>query len=227
MPDWQEIVRQRLTGLALRSDEAQQVVEEIAGHLDEQYQSLLDRGISEETATHRALQQVTDWRDLKSKIESCRSKEQPMDSRVSQFWLPAFLTILLATSFLMIIEALGFQPWVSSAWGGPQGTLPVAVVYLPWLVTLPFIGAFGAYLSRRAGARPLTVFSSVIFPVVPYLAFVILGLPTTVLLDGHIAHNIVPSAFLVGFGAWVLLPATALLAGGLPVHYLSRRALTA
>ena len=226
MPDWREIVRQRLTGLELESTDSAEVVEELAGHLEEQYESLLLQGISEQAASHRVLQQIADCRDLKSKIESSREKERSMNTRVSQFWFPAFLTILLAMSFLMIIEALGLEPWVSSAWGGPQGTLPVAVVYLPWLITLPFIGALGAYLSGRAGARPWAVFSSVLFPAVPYLAFFVIGLPTAILLDGHVAHNVMLSAFFVGFGAWVLLPAVALLAGGLPVHYFSRKALT-
>ncbi|HUE43018.1 MAG TPA: hypothetical protein VMP12_05610, partial [Candidatus Sulfotelmatobacter sp.] len=111
-----------------------------------------------------------------------------------------------------------------SAWGGPQGTVPVAVVYLPWLITLPFIGALGAYLSGRASAPPWAVFSSVLFPASPYLAFFVIGLPTAVLLDGHVAHHIMLSAFFVGFGVWVVLPAIALLAGGVPVHYFSRRA---
>jgi hypothetical protein len=126
MPEWLELVRLRLTGLALEKDDLAQVVEELAGHLDDQYQSLLDKGISEQTATKCVLQQVMDWGELKSKIESSRLKEQTMNKRVSQFWFPAFLTILLAMSFLMIVEALGFEPWVSSAWGGPQGTVPVA-----------------------------------------------------------------------------------------------------
>ena len=207
-------------------DDLAQVVEELAGHLDDQYQSLLDTGISEQTATKCVLQQVKDCGELKSKIESSRLKEQTMNRRVSQFWFPAFLTILLAMSFLMIVEALGFEPWVSSAWGGPQGTVPVAVVYLPWLITLPFIGALGAYLSGRADAPPWAVFASVLFPAVPYLAFFVIGLPTAVVLDGQVAHDIAISAFLVGFGVWVALPAIALLAGGLPVHYFSRRALT-
>ena len=225
MPDWQELVRQQLTGLALENADSAEVVEELAGHLEEQYQSLLIRHLG--TSGHQ-MRPTANRRlpRLKSKIESSRSKELPMNSRVSQFWLPAFLTILLAMSLLMIVEALGFEPWVSSAWGGPQGTVPVAVVYLPWLITLPFIGALGAYLSGRAGAPPWTVFSSVIFPTVPYLAFFVIGLPTAVVLDGHVAHNITISSFFVGFGAWVLLPAIALLAGGLPVHYFSRRAPT-
>jgi hypothetical protein len=226
MPDWQELVRQRLIGIELEHDDSAEVVEELAGHLEEHFESLRQNGISEQAAIDCVLQQTADCRDLKSKIESSREKERPMNSRVSQFWFPAFMTILLAMSFLMIIEALGLEPWVSSAWGGPQGTLPVAVVYLPWLITLPFIGALGAYLSKRAGARSWAVFSSVLFPAIPYLAFFVIGLPTAILLDGHVAHNVVLSAFFVGFAAWVVLPAIALLAGGLPVHYLSRRALT-
>jgi hypothetical protein len=225
MPDWQELVRQRLKGLALESEESAQIVEELADHLEDQYRALLCDGFSEKVAIDCVREKIGDWRDLKSQIESSREKERPMNSRVSQFWLPAFLTILLAMSFLMIVEALGFEPWVSSAWGGPQGTVPVAVVYLPWLITLPFIGALGAYVSGRAGGRGWTVFSSVIFPIVPYLAFCVIGLPTAMILDGHIAHNIILPAFFVGFGVWVLLPGVALLAGGMPVHYFSRRAL--
>ena len=226
MPDWQELLRQRLTGLELDSAESAEVIEELAGHLEDQYQCLLQDGVSEKSAIYCVLENLADCSDLKFKIESSRKKERPMNSRVSQFWLPAFLTILLAMSFLMIVEALGFEPWVSAAWGGPQGTVPVAVVYLPWLITLPFIGALGAYLSGRAGARGWTVFSSVIFPTVPYLVFCVIGLPIAMILDGHIAHNIILPAFFVGFGVWVLLPALALLAGGMPVHYFSRRAVS-
>ena len=52
MPDWLELVRLRLTGLALEKDDLAQVVEELAGHLDDQYQSLLHKGVSEQTATN-------------------------------------------------------------------------------------------------------------------------------------------------------------------------------
>jgi len=224
MPDWQQIVRLRLAGVALEQDDsAQEVVEELAGHLEEQYQSLRREGISDQNAIHRVLQQVTDWHDLKSKIESSRKKERPMTKRVSQFWFPAFLTILLAMSFLMVIQELGPKPWVSPAWGGPPRMAPVAVVYFSWLVTLPLIGALGAYLSKRAGARPWVVFSSVVFPTFPYLAFFIIALPAAAVLDDQVAHNIMLPAFFVGFAAWVLLPAMALLIGGLPVHYFSGR----
>ena len=227
MPDWQKLVSQRLHGIALDDDDAAQVVEELAGHLEEDYQYSLAAGAPEQLAIRRALRHVHDWQRLKSQIETSRKKELPMTKRVSQFWFPAFLTILLAMSFLMVIQELGPKPWVSPAWGGPPRMAPVAVVYFSWLVTLPLVGALGAYLSKRAGARPWVVFSSVAFPTFPYLAFFIIGLPTAAVLDGHVAHNITLPAFFVGFAVWVLLPAIALLIGGLPVHYFSGRKVSA
>ena len=223
MPNWEKLVHDGLAKLALDAAEREEVCDELAAHLEEDYQYSLAAGATEELAIRRALRHVHDWHDLKAKIESSRKKELPMNKRVSQFWFPAFLTLLLAMVFLMIIQEIGPKPWISPAWGGPPRVAPVAVIYFSWLLTLPFIGALGAYLATRAGARPAAVFSSVAFPVFPHLAFFIIGLPIAAILDDHIAHNIMLPAFFVGFGAWVLLPAIALLAGGLPVHFFSAR----
>lgn len=216
MPDWRELVRRRLGGIRLSEPDAMEVVEELADHLEEAYQAFLDQGLTVQAASRRALQEVADWRELRGKIESSRERELQMTNRVRQFWFPAFLTILLAMVFLMVIETLGPKPWVSPA--RPVRMTPVAVVHFAWIVTLPFIGALGAWLSARAGARPRAVFGSIIFPVLPYLAFFVIGLPVAVIMDDHVAHNIMLPAFFVGFSAWVMLPAVALLAGGLPVH---------
>ena len=142
-----------------------------------------------------------------------------MNKRVSQFWFPSVMTMFLAMTILMVIQKLGPNPWVFSA--QPLRVTPVAVVYFSWLLTLPFIGALGAWLSGHAGGRLRAVLSSVTFPVLPYLAFFVIGLPIAIILDDHVAHNIMLPAFFVGFVSWVILPAVALLAGGLPVHYLS------
>jgi len=221
--DWQKLVHEQLAQLDLDAAEREEVCEELAAHLEEDYQYSLAAGATEDVAIRRALRQVHDWHDLRSQIESSRKKELPMNKRVTQFWFPALLTIFLAMVFLMVIEEIGPKPWISPSWGGPPRMAPVAVVYFSWLLTLPFIGALGAYLATRAGARPAAVFSSVAFPVFPYLAFFIIGLPIAAILDDHVAHNIMLPAFVVGFGAWVLLPAVALLAGGLPAHYFSTR----
>jgi hypothetical protein len=52
--------------------------------------------------------------------------------------------------------------------------------------------------------------------------------PVVLILDDHVAHNIMISALFMSLAAWVLLPGVALLAGGLPVQLLrSRRSASA
>jgi hypothetical protein len=215
MHDWRLLVQQRLAGLLIEDGQAAQVVEELAGHLEENYQSLLRDGLSEEVAARRALEGVNDWQDLKRKLESSRNKETHMSKRVAQFWLPAFVTLLLSMVLLAVIQIFGPSPWVDPMPGGRLRMTPVAVVYVSWLVFLPFIGALGAYLSRRAGGRRLAVFSSIVFPVFPYVAFFVIGLPIAIRFDDHVSRNITIPAFFVGLAGWVIFPAAALLAGGM------------
>jgi len=110
MPDWQQIVSSKLSGLALEPEEVTQVLEEVAGHLEEEYQSLLSKDVPEKEAARRALRRVDDWQALKQMIESARKKENPMPKRVAQFWLPAFLTLLLSMVLLAVIQMFGPQP---------------------------------------------------------------------------------------------------------------------
>lgn len=219
MPNWPELLRDGLSGIRLSENDAADVIAELANHLEEVYRTSLSEGLAEQAAVQTALEEVGNWRALRKEIESSRKKELSMNKRVSQFWFPSIMTMFLAMTILMAIEKVGPSPWVSSA--HPLRVTPVAVVYFSWLLTLPFIGALGAWLSGRAGGRLRAVLSSVTFPVFPYLAFFLIGLPIAIILDDHVAHNIMLPAFFVGFVAWVILPAAALLAGGLPVHYLS------
>ena len=223
MPNWQKLVHERLAQLDLDAAAREEVCEELAAHLEEDYQYSLAAGASEQLATLRALRHVHDWHDLKSKIESSRKQELPMNKRVTQFWFPAFLTLALSMVLLAVIQIYGPDPWLSPMPGGRLRMTPVAVVYVSWLIFLPFIGALAAYLSRRAGGRPLAVFSSVVFPIFPYVAFFVIGLPLALILDDHVADNISIPAFFVGLAGWVIFPAIALLLGGLPVHFLSAR----
>jgi hypothetical protein len=175
MPDWREVVRQRLAGLALEPEDTSQVFEELAGHLEEKYQFLLREGVSEEDAARRTLEQVSDWQELKQMIESARRKETTMPKRVAQFWFPAFLTLLLSMALLALIEKFGPNPWASPMPGGRLRMTPVVVVYVSWLLFLPFIGAMGAFLSRRAGAPVRVTMASIVFPV---LCRAVPGCPT-------------------------------------------------
>jgi hypothetical protein len=228
MLDWRQLVQRRLAGLSIEDGEATQVFEELTGHLEQHYRSLLSEGCSEEEAVRRALAGAGDWQVLQRKIESSRNKETIVNKGVIQFWFPAFLTLSLSMVLLAVLEIFGPKPWVTPMPGGPRLRMtPLAVVYVCWLVFLPFIGALAAYLSSRAGGRPRAVFSSVVFPVFPYVAFFVIGLPLALILDDHVAHNITIPAFFVGLCAWVIFPAMALLAGGWPVQYFASRRLGA
>jgi len=223
MRDWREFVQSKLAELALPPGTKTDVVDELAAHLEETYAELRKQGMTEEAAAQLALLQVKDWHKLQRKIQNARIKENIMTNRVKQFWLPSLLTLLLSMVLLMLIQLFGPNPW-TPATGGRLRMMPMAVVYVSWLLTLPLIGAMGAYLSIRAGGSPRAVFSSIMFPVFPYLAFVVIGLPLALILDDHVAHNITIPAFFVGLSAWVIFPAVALLVGGLPAQiFVSRR----
>jgi VIT1/CCC1 family predicted Fe2+/Mn2+ transporter len=223
MHDWEQFVRQRLAGMEIDEHEATQVVEELAGNLEENYQSLLREGLSDEDAARRVSNDVGNWQKLQRNIEQSRHKEFIMTKRVAQFWLPSFLTLLLAMVFLMLIQSFGPAPVIANVAPSKLHVTPVAVVYVSWLLTLPFIGALGAFLSLRAGGSVRAALWSVVFPVLPYLALFVVALPVTVILDDYVAHHITIPAFFVGLSAWVIFPAIALLTGGLPVsHFTSR-----
>lgn len=155
-----------------------------------------------------------------------------MTNRVRQLWLPGLLTLFTSVSLLMLIQFFGPRPQIVHPNDAYNLSLqlrswsmiaPVMVVYVPWLLALLLIGALGAYLSHRAGASQRVVFLSILFPVLPYLTFFLIGFPLASILEEHVTHNIMFSAFLIGLLAWVLLPGGALLAGGLPAQlFLSR-----
>ena len=85
-------------------------------------------------------------------------------------WLPGLINLTAAESSLMILKRLGLRPQV--LW---VGQMPV-VLYVPWLIGLPLLGAASAYLSRRWGARLLPCFAAGLFPAIVLWGLVCLGL---------------------------------------------------
>ncbi len=131
MPDWQKLVRRRLSGLAVEAAEREGICAELAAHLEENYDGLLQRGLPEEEAVRRTLSQVADWQDLRRRIETARTKENIMNDRVRQFWFPGLLTLVLWMGLLMLIQIFGPNPWIVARKSGWSHIAPVAVVYIP------------------------------------------------------------------------------------------------
>jgi hypothetical protein len=222
MHDWEALVRERVAGISLEPEELREVIAELAGHLEETFEQLRRQGVTEEDALERTFSQVKNWQSLSRKIQIARSKENIMTNRVKQFWLPGFLMLFLSIILLTVIQFIGPKPLFVSMQGWRM-TAPVAVIYVPWLLSLLPIGAMGAYLASRAGASGRAMLLSIVFPVMPHFVFFLVALPVALILDDHLAHNVMLSALLMGVVAWVVLPGVALLAGGLPVQILKSR----
>jgi hypothetical protein len=222
MQDWEKLVHRHLAGIALSDAQRDEVVSELATHLQDHFEALLRSGLGEDEAARRAVIQAGDWKQLRKRIQKSRSEDTNMTDRVKQLWLPGFLTLLLSMVFLMVIQFIGPRPLVVDPHGWRM-MAPMAVIYVPWLLSLLLIGAIGAYLASRAGASQRTTLLSIVFPVLPYLALFIIAFPVSLILDDHVAHNIMYQALLMGLLAWVVLPGVALLAGGLPVQIFASR----
>src|SRR6267143_6210740 len=158
MRDWRTLVCGHLGGLALEPTERVEVIAELAAHLEESYEALLKEGAPEQVAFHRVLSQVTNWRDLQRKIFIAKRRGHIMKKRVHQLWIPGFLTMALSIVFLVTLQKLGFNARMVS-WRDSD-----IFFFAPWLVSLPFLGAFGAYISSRACGSRRTVFLASVFP---------------------------------------------------------------
>jgi len=110
VPDWQELVRERLSGLRLEVCAKEEVHAELAAHLEESYEVLLKEGMSREVAFQRTRAQVTDWNQLRRQIQIARQKENIMTPRVSRLWLPSLVTIIVSMILLPLLERLGLNP---------------------------------------------------------------------------------------------------------------------
>lgn len=213
MPDWHELVRRQLGHIALEQADREEVIVELAGHLEETFENLLRDGISVEEAKRRAVSQVDDWKKLERGIQNARSKENIMNPRVKGLWLPGLLTFTLCMVLLELCQRFGPAPLVLNL-----EHPPVLLFYTRWLLTLPIAGALGAYLSKRAGASLRTALLASIFPVLPFGVVFLIAIPAGLLLSRALAHHIVAASFLNLMTGWVVAPGAALLAGGLAVQ---------
>jgi hypothetical protein len=220
MRNWEALVEGHLGGLALEPAERAEVIAELAAHLEESYESLRTKGLPEQAAMQQTLAQAADWQDLRRKIQIARTrKENIMNDRVRQLWLPGLLTFALSMGLLELVQKFGPRPMALDLDKG----IPMVMFYTSWLLTLPLAGAIGALLSKRAGGSLRMLAISSVFPVLPFGVVFLIAVPAGLLMSRALAHHIVATAFLTMMFGWVLVPGVALLAGGLLVQLLSRR----
>lgn len=207
MRDWGLLVRERLGALGLTPAQQEEIVAELAGHLEDSYDQRRAQGLCESEAIERALDEVADWRRLARKIRRAKREEGNMNNRTRSLWLPGLVSLTAAHGFLTILQLAGLPIHLFKL-----GSI-IMPVYVPWLVMLPPCGAIGAYLSRRAGGERLARLAAGLFPCVVMVALFTMGLAVLIVTRGG-AHSAV--ALLLGIFFWVVLPGVALLLGALP-----------
>jgi|CXWL01.1.fsa_nt_gi predicted permease len=77
MPDWKSVLGARLAPLNLRPEREREIVEELAQHLDERHQDLLDGGTTPEEAMRLALEEIDDEELLAREMRPLRQSTSP------------------------------------------------------------------------------------------------------------------------------------------------------
>jgi len=207
MPDWLGYVNERLDRLSLPETESLRVREELAAHLEDSYLALRAQGVSEPEAARLKCAQVSSWQELSRDILAAKS-EAFMQNRVSQLWVPGLVTLFSAYALLALMQFAGLWAMTSHP-GEPRGI----VLYLPWLFSLPLIGAVGAYLSRRAQATGWRVYFAALLPALALGVLFLLMFPLAFVIDPHVPLRIKGTTLAAMTANWVILPGFALCLG--------------
>ena len=83
MPDWKTEIRARLDRLNLGAEREMEVVEELSQHLDDRFEELLSRGIAENEATRRALDELDTDPHLTRELRGPERSPRPSSSTVT------------------------------------------------------------------------------------------------------------------------------------------------
>jgi len=208
MPDWKEVVRENLGPAGLPPSAEEDVIAELATHLEELCEHEQTRGRSELEAEKWVLANIR-WQKLAREIRAAKREEESMKNRKRTLLLPTFANLLLLTLGILALGFLGFHPEIDAqhhVWF----SFPI-----PWLLALPFVGAAGTLLAKREGASPAERLVAGLAPSVVWLAEFCL-MAVAIECDRHDFAPFPPQYFGLTALWWVVLPVLAQLAGTLP-----------
>ena len=133
MPDWREIVRKNIRENEIHDD----VIAELAAHLEEAYDASRSRGMKDAEATANAVQEVEDWDVLAAEIihAKSRNEEHSMnEQRTRKLWLPALASITFTAVLLVVFDRVH-----ASAFTVGLGHLAM-MLQLAWFAAMPLLG---------------------------------------------------------------------------------------
>ena len=109
MENWQQRARKHLGACQGPREIRDEVVVELAAHLEETYEEARATGLTEVAAMKLTLKEVDDWRVLARNIHRAKSQDL-MNHRTKSLWLPGLATFLGASLSRMLCQFFGVQP---------------------------------------------------------------------------------------------------------------------
>jgi len=204
MRDWRKLVQERLAVQGQNNAIDESVVQELAEHLEDLDTESRGSSLTQDEELRRIERRVGDWLALRQGIEGMR-QEGDVQERVKQFWLPSLVTLLVGWGILATLIWAGVHPYMTHP-GNPEGLF----LYLPWLVALPFVGALGAYIARRAKSQSWKVYVAGAFPAVAMFMVFLLILPWAFVVNPQVAPGLKATSIMANMVSWVVLPGIAL-----------------
>lgn len=207
MPNWKSLIERRLGKLKLPKSEREEVVNELAAHLEDLAEHENARGMCETESTAASHYESTDWSKLAHNIQRSKRDDFALNSRSRTFWLPALVTLTAVQIFWAILISNPYSP-LSSPTAMPRPAI--------FLAALPLFGAIGAYLSRRGGGKRVARIAAGIFPLLVIFAMM------AVIFFANFVTGRAPFAGYQHLHGWILLfvgavaPTLVLLVGTLP-----------
>ena len=103
-PDWKTFVSKRLSAVSLPEAEHNEIIRELAAHLEECYAHARSQGHDDEEALAVALREVTDWPALAEDINRAKPLEDEMNHRTKTVWLPGIALLFAAGLVLVFLD---------------------------------------------------------------------------------------------------------------------------
>jgi hypothetical protein len=207
MSDWRPHLRERLGPLGLHREREEEILAELAEHLEDQCAAKGEKALLPDSRVER-IESGIDWTLLARNIR--HAEEETMSPTAKTLWVPG--VSILFCSFILLLAMTRLVP--PATWVNPKA--PVLLM-APWLLSYLVLGALGAWWSRRAGGNTATRFFSGMFPLALHLAVFFLPIIVTIASTVPRFPEHLQVSFLLRAGlGWVVIPGVALAIGTVP-----------
>ncbi len=207
MPDFASMVRERLSGTQLGDEVREDVVREIAGHMESSFEGALQRGMSPEAAKVLAVLGVQDWEKSGRAVRN--AKEDLMNERLRRMWVPGVCVSVLNFAAINVVMRT-VRPSIVPF----HGTFLALSVW--WWAIYVACGALGSGWCKRIGGTPRERLVVALFPAMMTAVLLTMAFVMAIFVD----RQVMLSTKVIGitaFWIWaVMIPAVFLLIGAGP-----------